>query len=183
LVLFNFDFNKYKNMETITSASPTPSTPTGGVRNNFLTVICILTFLGSGWGVVKAVRSYVTADYAAQIGKEAIKHAEDEVNRQDNAPEFVRQIMGSVAADMTPDFLRKMAIFSFISNLLTLSGAILMWNLKKIGFYMYILGIIILVAAPLTMGKLVGAIGASLVGFVGVVFIVMYAVNLKEMDQ
>jgi hypothetical protein len=58
-----------------------------------------------------------------------------------------------------------------------------MWNLKKTGFYLYIAGIIILVAAPFAMGKLVGAIGASLIGFIGVIFIVMYGVNLKYMNK
>ncbi len=164
--------------------SSTSSTATGGIRNNFLTVICILTFLGSSWGIIKAVRQYVTADYAAHIGSEVINDVKDQVNQQEkNVPDFVQQIMGSVARDMTPDFLRKLAIFSFIANLLTLSGAILMWNLKKFGFYLYILGIIVLVAGPLAMGKLVGAIGASILGFIGVIFIVMYAVNLKQMDQ
>ena len=167
-------------MET---ANYNSSTPTPGARNTFLTVICILSFLGSGWGTFKAVRSYFTADYTAQFGREVIKNTEDRVNQRDNVPDFVEQIMGSVEADMNPDFLRKLAIFSFISNLLTLSGAILMWNLKKFGFYLYVLGIIVLVLAPLTMGKLVGAIGASFIGFIGVVFIVMYAVNLKQMDQ
>ena len=169
-------------METTSSTSPTPYTPSG-VRNTFLSVICILTFLGSGWGIVKAVRSYVTADYASQIGGEMIQNVKDRVNQKDNVPDFVQQIMGSVAKDMNPDFLRKLAVFSFIANLLTLSGAILMWNLKKSGFYIYILGIIVLVVAPLTMGKLVGVIGASILGFIGVIFIVMYAVNLKQMDQ
>jgi hypothetical protein len=174
---------KNKNMEPTSYSSSTPSNPASGIRNTFLTVICILSFLGSGWGIVKAVRSYVTADYTAQIGSEVIKNTEDRVNQRENVPGFVQRIMGSVEADMNPDFLRKLAIFSLISNLLTLTGAILMWNLKKIGFYIYILGIIVLIAAPLTMGKLVGAIGASIIGFIGVIFIVMYGVNLKQMES
>lgn len=171
-------------METTDFTSSTSETPTHGVRNTFLTVICILTFIGSGWGVVKAVQNYFTADVTAQIGTGAIQTAQDQISEKGvKAPDFVKQIIGSVEADMNPDFLRKLAIFSFISSLLTLSGAIVMWNLKKFGFYMYILGIIIEVIAPLTMGKLVGAIGASIMGFVGVIFIVMYAVNLKQMDR
>lgn len=171
-------------METINSIqeSSSPSSPTG-IRNTFLTVICILTFLGSGWGVIKAIRTYATADYVANIAGGAIQGAEDKINQQGNTPAFVKQIMGSLAEDMTPDFLRKLAILEFISNLLTLSGAILMWNLKKAGFYLYIAGIILLVVAPLAMGKLVGAIGASLIGFIGVIFIVMYGVNLKYMKR
>ncbi len=170
-------------METITSSPSTPAAPTGNVRNTFLTVICILSFLGSGWGVIKAIRSYATADYIAQIGDMAIQNAQKEVNQATNPPGFVQAIIGSVEKDMNPDFLRKMAIFQFISNVLTLSGAILMWKLKKTGFYLYVTGIAVLVIAPLAMGRLVGAIGASLIGFFGVIFIVMYAVNLKQMNR
>jgi hypothetical protein len=171
-------------METTYPGSSTPPMPAGGVRNTFLTVLCVLTFIGSGWGTVKAIRTYFTADFIATIGSGALKNAEDKIDQKGiTPPDFVKQIMGSVEADMNPDFLRKLAIFEFISCLLTLTGAILMWNLKKAGFYLYILGIIILVIAPLTMGKLVGAIGASITGFIGVVFIVMYAVNLKQMNK
>lgn len=170
-------------METIPPTPSTPLTPTGGVRNAFLTVICILSFIGSGLGIIKAIRSYATADFIANSVGGVIKNAKNQIDQQDNPPSFVKQIMGSVIEDMNPDFLRKLAIFQFISNLLTLSGAILMWNLKKIGFYLYITGIIVLVIAPLLMGKLVGAIGATIIGFEGVIFIVMYAVNLKQMTR
>ena len=170
-------------METTYFTPTSPSGPAGGARNSFLTVICILSFIGSGWGTIKAVRSYFTADYVAKMGSGMIQNIKDEVNQKDNVPDFVQQIMGSVAADMTPDFLRKLAIFSFIANLFTLSGAILMWNLNKTGFYLYVAGIVISVIAPITMGKLVGAMGGTVLGAIGVVFIVMYAVNLKNMQK
>lgn len=169
-------------MGTTTKTTTSPSAPAGGVRNTFLTVICILSFIGSGWGVIKAIRSYATADYIAQIGSGAMQSAEKQINQISTTPDFVKQIIGSVEKDMNPDFLRKLAIFQFIANLLTLSGAILMWNLKKTGFYLYLMGIIVLVVAPFAMGRLVGAIGGSLIGFFGVIFIVMYAVNLKQMN-
>ena len=58
-----------------------------------------------------------------------------------------------------------------------------MWNLKKVGFYLYIAGIIVLIAAPIAMGKLIGIIGGAFIGFIGVIFIVMYGVNLKCMTK
>lgn len=170
-------------METTTTTPTNPVPPSGGARNTFLTVICILTFLGSGWGVIKAIRTYATADYVAQIVGATMQNTEKEVNQIGNSPSFVQAIIGSVEKDMNPDLLRKLAIFQFIANLLTLGGAILMWNLMKPGFYLYIAGIAILIIAPMAMGRLVGAIGASLIGFFGVIFIVMYAVNLKYMNK
>ena len=58
-----------------------------------------------------------------------------------------------------------------------------MWNLKKTGFYFYIAGVLVIVASPLIMGQLIGIISGSISGLVGVIFIVMFAVNLKCMNK
>ena len=76
-------------METTPSTPPTPSasisstppTPMGG-RNTFLTVICILTFIGSGWGFIKAIRSYAMADTVATVTGDALKSAETQMDQQ-----------------------------------------------------------------------------------------------------
>jgi hypothetical protein len=59
----------------------------------------------------------------------------------------------------------------------------MMWNLKKAGFYLYIAGIIILVVAPIIMmgTGVVGLISSGMTALIGVVFIAMYAANLKDM--
>lgn len=164
------------------SASSTPATPTG-VRNTFLTVICILTFIGSGWDLIKAARSYFTADTVATVAADVVKNAETQMDQQQNAPSFVKSLMGSITEGLSADNIRTTSILNFIANLLTLFGAILMWNLKKAGFYLYIAGIIVLIAAPIAIGKLVGIIGGAFIGFFGVIFIVMYGVNLKYMTK
>ncbi len=163
----------------IVSSMP-PDSPR--VRGAFLTVICILTFIGSGWGIIKSITRYAGADTIAALASEAIKDAGANVEEQ-NARSFAKLLMNSAAESLNADNIRKSAIFEFLSNILTLGGAILMWNRKKIGFYMYIAGILVLIAVPFAMGRLLGAIGASFIGFIGVVFIVMYAVNLKYMNK
>lgn len=172
-------------METTTDTTSTPA-PSGstGLRPTFLTVICILTFIGSGWGLIRAVQGYVTADTVAAVASEAMSKAEDKMDQQET-PNFVKQMFSSMTDRMNPDNIRKSSIFSLISNLLTLIGAIMMWNLKKSGFYLYIGGIIVLAVAPMiVLGKgFLGAMSAAGIGFFGVIFIVMYAVNLKHMDK
>jgi len=91
--------------------------------------------------------------------------------------------MSSVTEGLSADNIRESAILQLIGNLFTLFGAILMWNLRKIGFYLYILGILVLVAMPVVLGKLIGIIGGAFVGFIGIIFIVMYGVNLKHMNK
>jgi hypothetical protein len=171
-------------METNPSAPSTPSTPapTGGVRNTFLTVICILTFIGSGWDIIKSIRSYASADTVAAVAGDAMKSAETQMDQQ-NTPSFLKNLMSSVTEGLSADNIRESAILQLIGNLFTLFGAILMWNLRKIGFYLYILGILVLVAMPVVLGKLIGIIGGAFVGFIGIIFIVMYGVNLKHMNK
>jgi hypothetical protein len=171
-------------METNPSAPSNPSTPstTNGVRNTFLTVICILTFIGSGWDIIKSIRGYATADTVAAVAGDAVKNAETQMDQQ-NTPSFLKNLMSSVSEGLSADNIRETSILQLIGNLFTLLGAILMWNLRKIGFYLYILGILVLIAMPLVLGKLIGIISGAFIGFIGVIFIVMYGVNLKYMNK
>lgn len=170
-------------------STQTPGTPqsapqsSGSARNTFLTVICILSFIGSGWGIISSIRSYATADTVAAIAGSAMKTAQDQMDQQQNTPDVAKKIMSSVSEGLSPDNIRKTAIMDLISNILTLLGAVMMWNLKKTGFYLYIAGIVVLIAAPLMMGKLIGVFAGALTGIVGVAFIVMYGINLKQMTR
>jgi hypothetical protein len=100
-----------------------------------------------------------------------------------DTPGFVKGIFSSLATNLTAPNIRRQAILSVVSCLLTLGGAIMMWNLKKAGFYLYIAGIIILVVAPIIMmgTGVVGLISSGMTALIGVVFIAMYAANLKDM--
>ena len=102
---------------------------------------------------------------------------------QNNTPAFAKNMMNSVSDMLTPENLRKSAMFEFISNLLTLIGALLMFTLRKIGFYLYIAGIAVLIVHQFMMGSILGALSAVVVGLFGVGFIIMYAVNLKYMTK
>ena len=163
-------------METI-------STNSNPVRSTFLTVLCVLTFIGSGWGVIGAVRSYVGADTISSVANGAMDQAKE--NMGDQAPNFLKQLMSSVSAGLSPESIRKSAIFKLVSCLLTLLGAIMMWNLKKTGFYLYIAGTVVMAIGPLVVfgNGMPGMMGAGGAGFIGVVFIAMYAANLKDMQS
>jgi hypothetical protein len=163
-------------METTATPNSNP------VRSTFLTVICVLTFIGSGWGIIGSIRSYAMADTISVAANGAIEAAQDKLENQDT-PNFVKQIFSTVTAGLSADNIRKSAIFKLISCLLTLAGAIMMWNLKKTGFYLYIAGVVVLAITPIIIlgGSLPGLVGAGGSGFIGVIFIVLYAVNLKDM--
>jgi len=159
------------------------------VRPTFLTVICILTFIGSGWGIISGITNYVSADTVGETKVQMEEAMDDAMDDMDDAEmseeqlEMVENIIGGFTESITPDNIRNGALVSIFSCLLTLAGAILMWNLNKKGFYLYILGIaILIVGMVLVYGGLMGAITAVGSGFFGVVFIILYGVNLKEMN-
>jgi hypothetical protein len=84
---------------------------------------------------------------------------------------------------MTADNIRKKAIGSIISGILTLLGAILMWQLNKKGFYIYIAGILFEIIVPVYLyGTNIMSFGITfLSGFFGLLFIALYALNIKSM--
>lgn len=155
------------------------------IRPTFLTVLCILTFIGSGYSIFNAISSYSSADVAVGLTQdvmdEAIDKIEDEAESEKEAA-LANKILGSVSEGMTAPNIKNSAIASGISALLTLIGAILMWSLNKKGFYLYVIGVAVGILAPmLIFGGILGAASSGVLAFVGVLFSVLYGLNLKHM--
>ena len=156
------------------------------MRPTFLTVLCILTFIGSGWGVINAITSYSSAEQTAAITEEAMDEAMDEIESSAEAeeiPDFISTILGSVSESLTPENIRNSSIASGIASLLCLIGAVLMWQLQRKGFYLYVIGIVVTVIAPvMVIGGTVGGFQAAGAGFIGAIFCVLYGLNLKHLS-
>jgi hypothetical protein len=97
-----------------------------------------------------------------------------------NASGFVKSIYDALDS-MSADWIRKSCMIEILSDILTLIGAILMWNLRKTGFYIYILGMLVLILSPLVLGKAMFTEADK--AFIGLIFIAMYAANLKQMGN
>ncbi|MFZ1686191.1 MAG: hypothetical protein WAU70_02145 [Flavobacteriales bacterium] len=109
---------------------------------------------------------------------------DSDMNPQDEAT--ANALMNSVqdGTNRMLGSLRPMAMTKAICWLLGLVGVFLMWQLKKMGFWVYLLTTAIGTLCPLYF---IGAnvLGIGYVGIVGVVsllFIILYAVNLKYMN-
>ena len=160
-------------------------------RPSFLTWLCILTFIGSGWGIISAILSYTTAHKASMVFSENL-NIRDSIVRNDTAKVTIRRnrlfssgkIKGSFSKMFQEDNIRKSALGKLIAAILTLTGALLMWQSKRTGFYLYISGTIIAIAVPFYLfGTDLVAVGASsFVNFFGLIFIALYALNLKSIN-
>jgi hypothetical protein len=157
-------------------------------RPSFLTWLCILTFIGSGWALISCVWTYNMAAKTNIVFEENVHAKKDSALLKDTAhiekkSPLEAKIKASLAKIVNVENMRKAAIGGFIASLLTLAGAILMWNLKRTGFYIYISGVMVGILVPFYLyGNDLIAVGAtSFANFFGLVFIALYALNLKSM--
>lgn len=162
-------------------------------RSTLLTVLCILTFIGSVYGIGNGVFTYVSADKMENVKTElekARKEMKDDVAKDENktdgdkrAEKIAGRFMEEASTMLTKENLQKQAFVAIGASILTLIGALLMWRLKAVGFGVYTLAKIIEVGAPFVImgsGMLTG-LSAAFQGFIALIFIVLYAFCLKEM--
>lgn len=132
-------------------------------RPTYLSVLCILTFISTGIGCVTSLLTPPLADMMTEFIK--ISPAYDETLMA----EIIRILHAGWVYYLT----------TFVLTLLSLIGAILMWNLKKIGFHFYALSNLALLFVPtLILGITISWFGIFFsAGFIG-----LYAFHLKFMS-
>jgi hypothetical protein len=159
-------------------------------RPSFLTWLCILTFIGSGWAIISSIYTYVSAEKYANILtqekplKKDSTFVDSRASVHNERKVLSERVKVSFSKILDKDNLRKLAIGNLIAALFTLAGAIFMWRLNRTGFYIYITGVIISLMIPFYLfGNDLIAVGAtSFNNFFGLVFIALYALNLKAMN-
>jgi uncharacterized membrane protein (DUF2068 family) len=167
---------------------PTPEVSAAKpARPTFLTVLCILTFIGSGWAIVSGISTYLTANATAGVAEAAMQDAREQIANagESNAGSKMAEKMLSGASDvLKPENLKKSALFSIVAAVFTLLGAVLMFQLKKTGFWLYVLGTIISIVGPFVIfgaANLITMLSTIGTAFIGIIFVVLYALNLKHL--
>jgi len=117
-------------------------------RPGFLTVLCILTFIGSGLSLLSYLLLVIAAGALGSV--------------MESIPGW------SEIANMGILYLILFAVLSAAS----LFGAIMMWQMKKLGFYIYAAAQVIAMVLGFTV---MGLIFTAL-------FIVLYFLNFKHME-
>ena len=156
-------------------------------RPTFLKVLCILTFIGSCYAIINGTVTYFNADKVANAMISAKAKMNEDIHKKSNAdPEgngLASKVMNNMSVMANPDNLRKSSLGSIIASVFCLLGAILMWRLNRTGFYIYILGTIIGIAVPFYVfgNNFLTALSVGFAAFIGVLFVIFYAMNLKSM--
>ena len=132
-------------------------------RPVFLTVVCILSFVGIGLAII----GYITAISLLGMAESAM-----------SAVSAAVEGAGGSSNQASTGLIWAYILIGFATALISLFGVVKMWKLQKAGFMMYTGAAIV----GLIMGIVYSGVSASLMGiaFTGA-FIAMYAANLKHM--
>lgn len=159
----------------------------GGLqRPTFLTVLCILTFIGSGWGMLSNLFSLFLANLQDSFQIEQYSTVVGEIGSDGMnvlGADFLHSSLETMRLSLV--YAREINIMQLVLGLISLLGAILMFQLRRFGFYLYTAAqILMLFVLPYFVGfsgiVWIGFIGSA---FISVAFIAMYAVNVKYMTH
>jgi len=171
------------NSELLSEIAPLPEKP------QFLKVLCILTWICCGLIFISTVFGMLS---------QSPERAEEQLERlRETSPEMADQMESIIEAEDSGAKTMN-NVLTLVALAFSTFGALLMWQLKKIGFYLYIVGellpyVAMLAAGAKAMSALL-ALGGGLGGTIATVvlsfmvildlaFIIMYGVNLKYMNK
>lgn len=157
-------------------------------RPQFLTVLCILTWIMSGIMFLSTVNSILNKPSPEQ-------QAEQIAKMESVSPEAAASMEAAFQKmDETPTIIYNLA--TIVAIALSVLGAIMMWQLKKAGFFVYLIGELLPYIGLLIVGttafdmmstilkmdvSVLMAISIGIMLLIDGVFIAMYAANLKHM--
>jgi hypothetical protein len=150
-------------------------------RPGLLTVLCILTFIGSGFGVLNNVMGMIMSPIKNFLNPEFFERVLEEV-QDEPARQFVEQALE--IGQKAIEHIFEISLAQFLLYAASLTGAILMFQLKKTGFYIYATAQILLLFVPaIFLGfNLFVNIGILFSSVFTILFIALYAINLKKMN-
>jgi len=154
-------------------------------RPTFLLVLCILTFIGSGWGTLSNLFSVFTAGLTdSSMQMEYYSSMLSDMD-QGAGSVVLSDLVSSMMVGLQATFVhaREIAVISLVLSVISLLGAILMFQLRRFGFYLYTAAqILALFVWPYFAGfSLYALMMMFFPGLLSLVFIILYAMNLKHM--
>lgn len=156
----------------------TTTTVATAQRPGFLTTLCILSFIGAGLSIIMSVVGFLGAQ-AAQSMVDGVGAMGDAMGATGNS-EF-DAAMAEVNNLMKYAYL--LLGVGIVCAILSLVGAIMMWKLKKTGFYIYTFANVVAMILPIVLVGMAGGAMAYVGPIVTIAFIVMYGMNLKYMTK
>ncbi|MBN1158424.1 MAG: hypothetical protein JXA61_03520 [Bacteroidales bacterium] len=148
-------------------------------RPDTLTVVCILSFVGLGWRIFRSLMDAVAGTFTSNLTFILDDVVQDLESEDEPFTSFAAGIMTAVQKLM--ENISVIALIKILCSILALVGVILIWNLRKPGFYIYaVFRILILLIPVMVMGMNIISLSMVASGTVfTALFIVLYAIHLK----
>lgn len=159
-------------------------------RPQFLTVICVLTFIMCGLSFLGGIWSLI---------QNTPEHMAESIEQMRTiSPQMADQMESQMMEMQESTYAQISPYLNFVFILLSFLGAFMMWKLKKKGFYVYLAGELLPYVGLIFSGKqaiaMMGAAGGGVAQTAGIVmfvfmfifdaaFFVMYGLNLKHMND
>lgn len=159
-------------------------------RPQFLTVICVLSFIMCGLSFLGGVWSII---------KNTPENMAESIEQMRTiSPQMADQMESQMLEMQESTYAQVAPYINFIYILLSFLGAFMMWKQKKKGFYIYLVGELLPYIGLIFSGKqamaMMGSAGGGVAQTAGVVimvfmvlfdaaFIIMYGLNLKHMNE
>lgn len=139
-------------------------------RPQFLSVICVLSFIGSGFWLLFSLVGMLAAGPILNVISELVLNNSEKLQNLSEKDMEGLQMISSLGKGM---IIAGFAVSLLLASL-SLFGAIKMWNLQKSGFILYCIANGLILGFNLLTFNIIGVL---IVGG----FIVMYAVNRKHL--
>jgi hypothetical protein len=158
-------------------------------RSQFLTILCVLSFVMCGLKLLTSIYSvYQNSPAAMQKSIEQVRQIK---------PEMADQMENNMIEMQNNTYLKLSPYFEIIYTLLSFLAVLMMWNLKKNGFFLYsIVEIIPYISLFFVSSKSISIPGLSassassimvfgtlVMILIDLVFVYLYFRNLKEMNK
>ena len=157
-------------------------------RPTFLTVLCIITFVVSGYNLVMAIvgvfskKSFDPAQWQDLSNQMAEAMSGTDAASQEMATRLMEAFSQMIQAGI--ENALTLGLVAVAASALSILGAYFMFKLKKIGYYTYIVAKVIGVLIPLIIYgvNIVTLMMFGFIALIGVLFIILYGINRKYMS-
>lgn len=131
-------------------------------RPTLLTVLCILTFIAAGFSIL----AYLVTSFLPGSFSNGMEEQFAQMFGEEKAAEMVATMAQSI----------RIAPYMLVLSILNLTGAILMFQLKRIGYFLYIIAQVGMVVLPAFISGNWGIVWSAIWALL---FIILYGLNWK----
>lgn len=154
-------------------------------RPTVLTVLCMLTFFSSVSGLWTQSERLWNPGVVAYETKELFEKLRERLEEQPNQQDVqtVDRLFNSVIQRTTPETIKNSALVMIIFESMTLYAAYLMWNLRKLGYRLYLGAIpVAFLGSVIVVGGWLGVVTGLAGIFFSSVMAIIYSFQRKYLE-